>query len=1235
MKVFTKQTLILAALLPFFATGAAAQVSRYDNWVQLPNGQAVAGAVVTVCSWQVLPTVVTAPCSPAINIYNDYALTQLITPQGTITTDQGGNYGWFINATNYVYTVTGGNFAPIGRYVTPGSGGSGVNILPLSNNFTGAVNMFQGVVVNASLNFPNLAASSALCTDLSKNATTTGCAAGGSPPVGSNNDIQIKNGSLFGSGVINPANVGVAGNIFAKPSCTGVAGVDSGIRYADYNGGGSDSNDGCSWGSAKQTIRGALVSLPGGSTSPDSTSSGVVYYTDGTPADLNGTGCGLWLIGPNDPNFASPPSCWIKYGGGSGALTIVGLPLKNYGPNPHKGRSLMGGGSSVDRYHPGLWLSGMAGTLYFENMAFEYPARSIVIGECSNHTRTGVCNVSGVTFDNTTGNLNSVTGNGPDWDITGQSYWIWLNDCGASGTDSVNPGLGDLAPAILIDGRTNSGSGLIFINDANLSGGGIKLYNGGNGGQVIVHNLTTEGQTGGEAAVWLADGGAGNTFVTANISDVEVADATTTTPGVQVDVNGTDVVVSNIQGQNINVVGPATVLSQYRNNFVNLSESPLRQGQTGFFNGHVVGQDDNIGRSFSPTTVRYPNLASTSPLNWTVLSGTATITEVTDMTGKANAGHIVYGSGGQPGTAMYYAANTPVVIGDSWMFSAWIRSATANGYSGNTPIEFLLNANGYGTGDYCNGSTTSIIVTNGLQTGDGNWERVWGICNVTANPTNAGIALVAYVDSTHTLEVFAPTLIHVTNGTVSANEAYAIAAALPSYSNLCTVGQICGINIPPSIDCTRYPGATVDVSINACIADVITNGGGIADARGFYGNQTIAQQITVGNSSHAKVTLLLPTVGTWTTASGFTGTTTPGPCALFEWGQSRIESQGPVLGLRIQNGSGNGTLAALFCHEALSGGDYFYVKGINFYNVVYTTSSGGTFLTYGADDTSVFEDLQIDDYVAGDTGAILLTQTSTVSGDCCSATFNRIQTNAQYTGPPGVNINGTSTGSIIGVVFNNSSFTHPKSGSPAILCSDTNTTHASTAAFNNTYEETSNLDTTTAINQVNGCRSVSFNGGLTIRAQVASDVAPAVSISNAFPSSVTIDNLVLTNTWTFPNTSAIQTNVTSAACPSPPCNYPSDSHGNVSRYSSNIAYADVTATGLFNQTAAGRFASTATLSGGTVTVTFPTAYSSTPVCIATDQTNADAVKAAPTASTLVLTGNSTDVIAWLCVGNPN
>jgi hypothetical protein len=62
-----------------------------------------------------------------------------------------------------------------------------------------------------------------------------------------------------------------------------------------------------------------------------------------------------------------------------------------------------------------------------------------------------------------------------------------------------------------------------------------------------------------------------------------------------------------------------------------------------------------------------------------------------------------------------------------------------------------------------------------------------------------------------------------------------------------------------------------------------------------------------------------------------------------------------------------------------------------------------------------------------------------------------------------------------------------------------------------------------------------------------------------------------------------------------------------------------------------------TLSSNTATVTFPQAFTNVPICVATDFTTAQLVKAAPTVTTVVITDTvgASDVVQYFCVGNPN
>lgn len=71
-----------------------------------------------------------------------------------------------------------------------------------------------------------------------------------------------------------------------------------------------------------------------------------------------------------------------------------------------------------------------------------------------------------------------------------------------------------------------------------------------------------------------------------------------------------------------------------------------------------------------------------------------------------------------------------------------------------------------------------------------------------------------------------------------------------------------------------------------------------------------------------------------------------------------------------------------------------------------------------------------------------------------------------------------------------------------------------------------------------------------------------------------------------------------------------------------------------NQIASNHWAGVCTL-GTNCTLTFPTAFNSTPVCVVSDQTGQHPAQPTPSTTGLSIGGTGTDVIAWACFGNPN
>lgn len=65
------------------------------------------------------------------------------------------------------------------------------------------------------------------------------------------------------------------------------------------------------------------------------------------------------------------------------------------------------------------------------------------------------------------------------------------------------------------------------------------------------------------------------------------------------------------------------------------------------------------------------------------------------------------------------------------------------------------------------------------------------------------------------------------------------------------------------------------------------------------------------------------------------------------------------------------------------------------------------------------------------------------------------------------------------------------------------------------------------------------------------------------------------------------------------------------------------------------FSGTCTLISGSCSVSFHIGYASGVVCVANDTSGAYAVQVVATTSSVAFSGHGADVIAYICVGNPN
>lgn len=587
--------------------------------------------------------------------------------------------------------------------------------------------------------------------------------------------------------------------------------------------GGSDSNDGLTWQTAKKTVYNAILSLPGGNATTLTAGTGIVYFSSGSSATPF-SNTGLWLMGADDPNFLSPPTGWIKIPNNFGSLSVIGIPTVNSGANPHLGRAFLNGpNTNADKNHPGVWLSAVQSLLYFENIAVaNFLSRCWVIGEDSNNGRTGNGECAGISFKNCSGSLQTTASTfGPCWDITGGSFWIFLVDCSGQG-NVITAGPSTITAAtFLIDGVGNSGTGLIFFQGlTNTSQGGIILRCGSNGGSVFVDGITQEGSFSASSpvqpCVWITSDGA-NANAIARIDNAEIADGgSNPMPAVQNDGGSSAIFVTNPVGQTINTQGKMTVFGEYQNNLQNQTVSTFRQKQAGFTGGwgsafyKVYGIKDDARRNFMGLS-RFTNTAKQQTSSWVATSGSVTLTTgITAPDGTSNAGRISNSSGVLEGVYLNGSVqvNISFSVGDWVIIGCWVRSN-----SGNGPIQLPVFASLVTVG-----FAPSTINAGSWIQGDGEWQWVTGLAKVSATGSNpCAVEFLAATDNVHVLDLYAPVFIHIPTGTISDNEVYEVAMALTSFRDDAPIGSVSlprgeifmsdGLQMPKITTSASAPGA--------------------------------------------------------------------------------------------------------------------------------------------------------------------------------------------------------------------------------------------------------------------------------------------------------------------------------------------------------------------------------------------------------------------------------------------
>jgi hypothetical protein len=552
------------------------------------------------------------------------------------------------------------------------------------------------------------------------------------------------------------------------------------IRYVSDAG--SDANDGLSWGTAKHTIYWALVSLPGGNA--NRAGSGTVYVGPASSANPI-AGAGIWLMASSDPNYSSPPKGWLKCDGCE--LNIIGVANSAGGPNGHKPRVQLVAGSGTDNYHPAIWLSGLQQPTQITNFELQYPGRAVVIGECSpvgsKHDRTGRCGVSSQILDNIGAIINQTATTGPCTDIVSNVFWLWMRDYGCAGNAyTAKDGItADNAAAILIDASKGAGSGLIYITDTNLAGGGIKVKPGSNGLGLYAKNVFQEGNYVSPVppTVWFTGW---CSFCDATLENIQVGD---NGPGGMPNIE-TDAAVTGNNGPTVinsgGIQGPATVINPITNATNIATISPTRQGQSGFFNSYVVGRTDVARRIAGLIPARFANKANSSSASWMFPQGSSGVTfkrGLADPYGGTDAASVAFSSSSQQIVQMRVLAYTPNA-GDWIVLGVWGKGLAQHN---------SLNTSCWGQPVP---TFSESFLNSGMIVGDGNWQYLW-VAEKVASGSATYVCADVIFNNKVTPTLYGPTLYIIPSSTLSDNEVLEFASSMNSVDSSCQVGQICNV----------------------------------------------------------------------------------------------------------------------------------------------------------------------------------------------------------------------------------------------------------------------------------------------------------------------------------------------------------------------------------------------------------------------------------------------------------
>lgn len=223
-----------------------------------------------------------------------------------------------------------------------------------------------------------------------------------------------------------------------------------------------------------------------------------------------------------------------------------------------------------------------------------------------------------------------------------------------------------------------------------------------------------------------------------------------------------------------------------------------------------------------------------------------------------------------------------------------------------------------------------------------------------------------------------------------------------------------------------WPGTDVSAWINNAIADLVANSGGkgTVDARSCTGNQTISQEIDVGNNANTtNVSLLLPSNATWNI------TITDGvSCGIKQFTGSSIVGAGSITGaVMLITGSASANLNSFYCTDPspVGGGSYVRAEGFQLYNPNGSTVSTALMNVQKVFDNSVFRGITVANYSA--------TDGLRVYSACCGTSFHNLTLNGNGTGGNQLHVFADASTRNTDISFYSLSADHPGSGFSSVL----------------------------------------------------------------------------------------------------------------------------------------------------------------------------------------------------------